>query len=401
MKNMDNYGIFIIMDSTHFHRILSFDLPRSQSAFIWGPRKCGKTTFLQQKYPQSIRYDFLMTDLRFEMLKAPSLLRQELCAIEKTQRLLSPVVLDEVQYVPQLLDEVQWLIDNKGISFILCGSSARKLKRGHANMLGGRAWRFQLHPLCWQEVPSIDLRKALNCGLLPAHYRMDDAARSLKAYVVDYLKEEILEEGLTRNIAAFSRFTDVLGFCTGELVNYNNIARDTGVDNKTVKQYFQIVLDTLLGTLLPPFAKRNKRAILTATPKFYLFDVGVAGYLAKRTVNALEGSEFGRAFEHFIFMELLAWRSYREINVDFSYWRTSTGLEVDFIIGDAQAAIEVKGSSNISGKEMKGLRAFIDEHQPKQAIVVCNEQRIRRVGEVVIYPWRDFLDALWGGKLFG
>jgi predicted AAA+ superfamily ATPase len=216
---------------------------------------------------------------------------------------------------------------------------------------------------------------------------------------VDYLKEEILEEGLTRNIQAFSRFTDVLGFCNGELVNYANIARETGVDNKTVKEYFQIVLDTLLGTLLPPYAKRRKRSILTATPKFYLFDVGVAGYLSRRRVEALEGREFGRAFEHFIYMELLAWRSYREININFSFWRTATGLEVDFIIGDAQVAIEVKGTSSVSNKETRGLRAFIEEHTPQKAIVVCNERRIRKVGEVTVYPWRDFLEALWGGKV--
>jgi predicted AAA+ superfamily ATPase len=382
-----------------YSRTLSFDLPMSQSAFIWGPRKCGKTTYLLQKYPQSIRYDFLKTDIRFEMLKNPARLRQELTAMEDDNQFQSPVILDEVQYVPQLLDEVQWLIDNKKTSFVLCGSSARKLKRGHANMLGGRAWRFELYPLCYKEVPSIDLLKALNNGLLPAHYNMDDAKRSLKAYVGDYLKEEILEEGLTRNIQAFSRFTDVLGFCSGEMVNYNNIARETGVDGKTVKGYFQIVLDTLLGTFLPPYSKKNKRSVVTTTPKFYLFDVGVAGYLARRTVNTLAGSEFGRAFEHYIYMELLAYRSYHELDMDFSYWRTSSGLEVDFIVGNAEIAIEIKGTNNISNKETRGLRAFIDEYRPLKALIVCNETRLRQVGDITVYPWRDFLDALWSEKI--
>lgn len=390
------------MSTSIIKRALDFDLPASQSAFVWGPRKCGKTTYLKQRYPQGKYYDFLQTDLRLEMLKNPARLRQELELANAEQFMHNPVILDEVQYVPPLLDEVQWLIDNRRISFVLCGSSARKLKRGHANMLGGRAWRFELHPLCYREVPSMDLLKALNNGLLPAHYLMENAhaQRSLKAYVIDYLKEEILEEGLTRNIQAFSRFTDVLGFCSGEMVNYNNIARETGVDSKTVKGYFQIVLETLLGTFLPPYSKRKKRAVITSTPKFYLFDVGVAGYLARRSVNALAGPEFGRAFEHYLYMELLAYRSYRECNVEFSYWRTSNGLEVDFVVDNPLVAIEAKGTATISNKETHGLRAFIEEHRPDKAIIVCNESRPRRDGEIMIYPWRDFLDALWSGMIF-
>lgn len=388
------------MHAKLFKRALTFELPASQSAFIWGPRKCGKTTYLRQLYPQGIFYDFLKTDLRFEMLKNPARLRQELELTDTEKLLRHPVILDEVQYVPQLLDEVQWLIDNRQISFVLCGSSARKLKRGHANMLGGRAWRFELHPLCYREVPSLDLLKVCNNGLLPAHYLMENAQRSLRAYIIDYLKEEIFEEGLTRNIQAFSRFTDVLGFCSGEMINYNNIARETGVDGKTVKAYFQIVLDTLLGTFLPPYPKRKKRAIITSTPKFYLFDVGVAGYLARRSVNALAGPEFGRAFEHYLYMELLAYRSYKERNIEFSYWRTSNGLEVDFIVDNPVVAIEAKGTATISNKDTRGLRAFIEEHHPEKAIIVCNESRPRRIGEIMIYPWRDFLDALWNGTIF-
>ena len=388
------------MSALLFERTLAFDLPASQSAFVWGPRKCGKTTYLRRRYPQGIYYDFLKTDLRLEMLKNPSRLRQELELLDAERFRHNPVILDEVQYVPQLLDEVQWLIDNRQISFVLCGSSARKLRRGHANMLGGRAWRFELHPLCYREVSSMDLLKALNNGLLPAHYLTENAQRFLKAYVVDYLKEEIFEEGLTRNIQAFSRFTDVLGFCSGEMVNYNTIARETGVDSKTIKGYFQIVLDTLLGTFLPPYSKRKKRAVITSTPKFYLFDVGVAGYLAKRSVNALAGPEFGRAFEQYLYMELLAYRSYQELNVDFSYWRTSNGLEIDFVVDKPLVAIEAKGTATISNKETHGLRAFIEEHRPDKAIIVCNESRPRRVGEIMIYPWRDFLDALWSGRIF-
>ena len=379
-------------------RVLEIDLPEGQSAFLWGARKTGKTTFLKGSFPESIVYDFLKTDLLLEFTRRPSRLREELLE-KKPAEIRSPIILDEVQKVPAVLDEVHWLIENENLSFILCGSSARKLRRGRANLLGGRAWRFQMHPLSWREIPDLDLVRALNNGLIPAHYLQDGGRRSLKAYVADYLKEEVFDEGLTRNVAAFSRFFEAVGFSHGQLTNYSRIARDCGVDAKTVREYYQILVDTLLGTMLLPFKRRQSRQVIGRAPKFYLFDVGVAGFLAGRRIETLRGEQFGHAFEHFILMEILAHRSYSEQDYPIRFWRTKSGLEVDFVLGDGEIAIEVKGSDSLEARDLRPLRAFIDEYGPRQALVVCNESRPRLVGEIHVLPWREFLSRLWNGDI--
>lgn len=382
-----------------FERTLRFELPRNQSAFLWGPRKTGKSTWLRQRFPDSLVYDFLKTDLMVEASKDPSVVREEIISEQERGRIKGPVVIDEVQKVPQVLDEVHWLIENRGISFILCGSSARALKREKANMLGGRAWRFQLHPLTRHEIPEFDLLRALNHGLIPSHYLSSSIRRTLRSYVNDYLREEIREEGLVRNFRAFSRFTDVLGFNTGELVNYNNIARETAVDAKTVKEYFQIVHDTMLGAYVEPYRGKGKRSALTATPKFYLFDTGVASYLSGRTVSVEEGPEFGRALEHFIWMELCAYNSYSELDFPIRYWRTTKGHEVDFVLGNGDVAVEITSTKAITNKHTRGLRSFLEENKPGRAIIVNNAPRACKSGVIEVLPWRQFLSQLWSGKL--
>lgn len=377
--------------------MLSLDLPARQSAFLWGPRKTGKTTFLAQRFPKSMRYDLLQTDLLFDLLKRPARLREEIEAAPAAVR-SHPVVIDEVQKAPALLDEVHWLIENRHIQFILTGSSARKLKRGRANLLGGRAWRFEMHPLVSPEIPDLDLLRALQRGLLPAHYLDPHYRRSLQAYVRDYLKEEVFDEGLTRNIPAFSRFFDALGYSHGELTNYANIARDCGVDSKTVKEYYQIVTDTLLGSTIAPFTKRGGRSTIMKAGKFYLFDVGVAGAITKRTLAEPRGEEFGRAFEHFLLMEIQAHRAYRSLDYDIHFWRTKSGLEVDFILGGGEVAIEVK-SGPIRPGDLRGIHAFADEHHPRRAIVVSMEPRASVREGIQIVPWREFLGRLWGDEL--
>ncbi len=379
-------------------RIINLDLPTGQSAFLWGARKTGKSTLLKMRFPDSIVYDFLKTDLLFELTKRPALLREQLLA-RTPEELQHPVILDEVQKVPHLLNEVHWLIENKGIGFILCGSSARKLRRGHANLLGGRAWRFHMHPLTTRELPELDLLQALNLGLIPAHYLQTHGRRDLKAYVSDYLKEEVFDEGLTRNIPAFSRFFEAMGYSHGQLTNFANIARECGVDAKTVREYYQILMDTLLGMMLPPFKRRQSRQVIGKASKFYLFDVGVAGFLSGRKIESERGELFGQAFEHFMLMELVAHRSYLELEHKLAFWRTKSGLEVDFILGDGQVAIEVKGTRSVQSRDLRPLRAFIDEYSPAKAIVVCNESQARRVGEIDILPWREFLNRLWDGSI--
>lgn len=379
-------------------RILNIDLPPRQSAFLWGPRKTGKSTYLRTKFPDSLVYDFLKTDLFLEMTKRPSLLREKILAKNDTVK-EKPIILDEVQKVPPLLDEVHWLIENKGLHFILCGSSARKLKRGKSNLLGGRAWRYEMFPFVTAELEDLDLLKALNRGLIPAHYFQAEYKKSLRAYTQDYLKEEVFDEGLTRNIPAFSRFFDAMSFSHGELTNFSNIARECGVDSKTVKEYYQILCDTLLGSFVRPFKKRQNRQVISRSAKFYLFDVGVAGAIIKRQVLEEKGVAFGKAFEHFIYMELVAYNSYTERDYEINFWRTKSGLEVDFVLGSGEVAIEVKSSSSITSRHLHPISTFMDLYSPRKAIVVCNEKEERLVGKIRIMPWRNFLHLLWHDKI--
>ena len=383
-----------------FVRHLQIDLPDRQSAFLWGPRKTGKSTFLRQSLPNSLVYDFLKIDVMLDFVRRPSLLREQLLAQPETV-LARPVILDEVQKVPELLDEVHWLIENRGLRFVLCGSSARKLRRGRANLLGGRAWRYEMFPLVSAELRENDLEilTILNRGLVPDHFTQKHYRRSLDAYVRDYLKEEVFDEGLTRNIPAFSRFFDAIGFSHGELTNYANIARECGVSSKTVKEYYQILVDTLLARLVEPYRRRRNRQVITKAPKFYLFDVGVAGALTKRHLPEPRGAAFGQALEHFIFMELTAHASYSQLSYDIRFWRTRTGFEVDFVLGDGQVAIEVKGATRVDSRDLRPLRAFMDEHRPAKAFVVCSEPQERLVGAIRVTPWRDFLQALWSGEV--
>jgi len=379
-------------------RTLKMDLPPGQSAFLWGPRKTGKTTYLRQKYPRSVVFDFLKTDLFLEFSKRPALLREQLLAKEKST-LKYPVILDEVQKVPQVLDEVHWLIENKGLHFILCGSSARKLRRGQANLLGGRAWRYEMFPLIFKELKNPNLLQILNHGLIPSHFQNTGYRKSLRGYVQDYLKEEVFDEGLTRNISAFSRFFDAMGYSHGELTNYANIARDCGVDAKTVKEYYRILVDTLLGRMVEPFKKRPERQVIGKASKFYLFDVGVAGALTKRHLEEEKGEPFGKALEHFIFMELAAQSSYHDLHYDIHFWRTKSGQEVDFVLGGGEVAIEVKGSSRVDNRELRSLNVFIEKYAPRQALLVCNEKEERLHGPIRIMPWKNFLHDLWEGKI--
>ncbi|HEX9885075.1 MAG TPA: AAA family ATPase, partial [Longimicrobiales bacterium] len=310
-------------------RRLRIDLPERQSAFLWGPRKVGKSTFLRETFPDSIVFDFLKTDLMLDLTRRPALLRERLMA-EDPGRLAHPVILDEVQKVPAVLDEVHWLIENMDLRFVLCGSSARQLRRGQVNLLGGRAWRYEMFPLVTPELEdhgTLDLLRILQRGTIPDHHASPGYLRSLDAYVQDYLKEEVFAEGLTRNAPAFSRFFEAITHSHGELTNYANVARDVGVDAKTVKAYYEILVDTLLGRFVEPYRRRPGRQIITRAPRFYLFDVGVAGAVTRRRVTETRGEVFGRAFEHFVFTELAAHASYSGLDYPIRFWRTKSGLE--------------------------------------------------------------------------
>lgn len=309
-------------------------------------------------------------------------------------------MIDEVQKIPELLEEVHWLLENTRTRFILCGSSARKLRRKARNLLGGRAVEHHLFPLTSHEVPDLDLDKFLNHGGLPAHYLVPEPAPLLKAYVNAYIKEEIIDESVTRNIPAFARFLQVVGLTHGQQLNFANIARECGVSASTVRSYFQILKDTLLGFELEPWRKAGKRR-LVETAKFYLFDIGVANFLHPEASRVTPGSDlYGRAFEHFLLNEVRAYLEYQKRDLPLTYWRTSSGYEVDLIAGDRILAAEFKAKREVRAEDLRGLRAFKEENRVKRAILVSREERKRTTeDEIEILPWRSFLVELWGGKM--
>ena len=379
---------------SEYKRTLEIDLDGNNAAFLWGPRKVGKTTLLHQKFPRAKYYDLLDTELKTQLTLKPALLREEILA-EKP----GLVILDEIQKVPALLDEVHWCLENTKTKFVMCGSSARKLKRGAANLLGGRAWRFELFPLTTKEIGECDLLRIFNHGLIPKHYIETKVDRSLKSYVFDYIEEEIRAEALVRNIPSFARFLDAVSLTHGLLINYANIARDCGVSPKTAREYYQILQDTLLGHELPPWRKRKKRRLIE-TAKFYLFDPGVIRALSGFRKIQPGTEEFGRYFEHFLIEEIRAFLSYREKNLSLSYWRTSTGMEVDLIIGNMELAIEFKATRQADDRHFKSLFALKEDQEVSELIVVSLDEKPRTTKDgIKIYPWRTFCEKLWQGDI--
>lgn len=379
---------------SEFIRVQKIVDAQEDSVFLWGARQVGKSTLVKSVYPNAKIYDLLKSDEYTRLLRRPQLLREELLSFgEETL-----VVIDEIQKIPQLLDEVHWLIVNRGIRFILCGSSARKLKRIGTNLLGGRAMSVKLYPLVSAEIPDFDLVRGINHGMLPRHYLAANPKKRLEAYIGTYLKEEIQDEAVVRQLAAFNRFLDVAAQSNGEIINYKNIAQDCGVSAVTVKEYFAILQQTLIGYMLPAFTDSKKRRAITA-PKFYYFDVGVANHLLHRS-NLQQGSvDFGHAFEHLMIQELIAYLSYSESDEHLSYWRTASGYEVDAIIGDGRVAIEFKSSEEVQSKHTKGLKAFSEEYADARLIVVSMDVNPRMLNGVEIVPAMDFLQLLWEGKI--
>jgi len=366
-------------------------LPHGKSAFLWGPRKVGKTYWISHTLSGAEIIDLLKTDTLAEYISRPALLR------ERYQNHKGLIVIDEVQKIPPILDEVHWLIENKGMSFLLTGSSARKVRRGHANLLGGRAWRRTMNPLSYMEVTDFNLERIMVSGLLPPHYLSINPVEDLRSYIADYLKEEIIAEALTQNIPAFNEFLRVAAITSSELINYVNIARETGVSHKVVRTYFDILEDTYLGFRIPPWKKSKNRRMIT-TEKFYLFDVGVANYLARRQPK-IGSQEFGKAFEHYILMELKAYQSYRNPDMPVTFWRTSTGREVDFILGDKEVAIEIKGSSRIHEGDIGTLQALLEDGPVKKCCIVCLEKQPRQLTiNIEAIPWQMFIERLWYGE---
>lgn len=377
-----------------FKRFINLLEPsQKRSLFLFGPRQTGKTFLLKQTFPDSPFYNLLLAEHFSRISHRPSVIREEL--LEKKFQGNIPIIIDEIQKLPMLLDEVHYLIEEHGFRFILTGSSARKLKRGGANLLGGRAWTRFLFPLVFPEVPHFNLNRALNYGTLPFIYQSDSPDEDLLAYCGTYLKEEIQAEGAVRRIDNFARFLQVAALVNAELLNYESVSRDTTIPVRTVRDYFSILEDTLIGTLLPPLGRTTHRKAVSAA-KFYFFDIGVSNHLAGRTAVRPKTELFGKCFEHLIFTELRAWLEYTRDTRPLTFWRDYNGHEVDFIIGD-EIAIEVKSSELVVDKHCKCLRILSKELPMQKKIVVSMDPAPRLLTDIEILPWHEFLTRLWDG----
>ena len=367
-----------------------------RSLFLIGPRQTGKSSYVSEQlgYIPAVSYNLLDNSLRLRLTADPSYMRQEIDA----RGLHDCVVfIDEIQKCPFLLDEIHLLIEERGIRFLLSGSSARKLRSGGVNLLGGRARSRSMHPFAFPEIAGEDfsLERVFKSGLLPPHYLSSTPDEDLNAYVNIYLVEEIAAEGAARNLPAFARFLQTAATTNTRMLNYTNVANDAQVPRQTISLWYQILLDTMLGYEVPAFTKTVKRKAI-GTAKFYFFDTGIVRVLRKLPQVNPGSSDYGEFFEQYIFMELRAWIDYHRPNTDLSYWRSNTGFEVDFILG-GRVAIEIKSAEQVQKKHLKGVKALREEQIMTRYVVVCREPRPRLVDDILILPWQDFLEQLWSG----
>ena len=368
------------------------------SVFLFGPRQTGKSTFIRHEIMPLAKkaYSLLDHGLLHRFKADPTRLRREVEAEGWNDCIL---IIDEVQKCPELLDEIHYLIEERGIRFLLTGSSARSLKRSGVNLLGGRGRDRSFHPFLYRELVSygFDLLKSMSHGLIPNHYFADDPDDLLQSYVSRYLSEEIIAEGASRNIPAFSRFLEAAAICNAQQLDYTSLASDTGVSRQTIQNYFQILKDTLLGYELAAWTKTAKRKSM-ATPKFYFFDMGVVKALRHLGLISEASKEFGDFFEHFLFLEMRAWIDYTKPSRTFHYWRSTSAFEVDFIL-DGKAAVEVKSTMNPSQKHLNGLKALREEGVIEKFFLVCRSQEKLLIDGIIVYPWQQFLRDLWDGMI--
>lgn len=376
-------------------RFFKLEDAQDESVFFFGARQTGKTTLLKQLFPHVRYYDLLKSDEYERLARKPQLLREELKDFSENEL----VIIDEIQKLPILLDEVHWLMVNCGLRFILTGSSARKLRRSGVNLLGGRALVNNFYPLVSAEIEDFDIDRAVNNGMIPRHYLVGDASRRLSGYVGLYLQTEIVDEAIVRNLPSFNKFLEAAALTSGEMLVYSNIAADCGVSSVTVKSYFEILIDTLFGYMVPAYTKTVKRKLIQA-PKFYLFDVGVTNFLLHRSSLRQGSPEYGHAFEHFIIQELIAYLGYQGRQKELSYWRTGSGVEIDAVLGDAQVGVEIKSSTEVKDMHLRGLRSFGEDYPQARLIVVSFDPYRRRKDRIEIIPVREFLADLWSGKIY-
>ena len=361
--------------------------------FLLGPRATGKSTCVAQQLAERAEVIDLLDSETF--FKFSNDYRQLEATVAQSQHRI--IVIDEIQKLPQLLNDVHRLIEQRQMHFLLTGSSTRKLRRGGVNLLAGRAWEAQLFPLTYHELSQFDLERYLHFGGLPAVHLSAKPAEELRAYVSTYMRQEIQEEGLVRRLPAFTRFLQAMALSNGEILNYAKVASDCQTAPSTVAAYGQILEDTLLAAPLHPWMRAKKRKAVR-TAKLYFFDTGVARALAGLSSIERNSSLYGKSFEHFIWMELRAWLSYTRREEELSFWRTRHGYEVDFLIG-SELAIEVKASKSVSSRDLKGLRALAEEGSCQKFYLVSQDTLNKKYEQFHALHWRTFLDQLWEDKL--
>lgn len=379
-----------------FNRCLDISgLLKKKSIFLFGPRATGKTTLIyDQLRHDACVIDLLKSDYVLRLSSRPSELE---AVIERNKKTF--VVIDEIQKIPLLLDEIQRLIETKKYRFLLTGSSARKLKAGRSNLLAGRAWNAELFPLTSWEIgiENMNLKKYFLHGGLPAIYLSSDPKEELRAYIRNYLYEEIQAEGIVRKIPAFSRFLETAALTNGQLLNYAQIASDSEVPAPTVREYYQILVDTLIGFMVEPWTKSKKRKAIS-TAKFYFFDCGVVHALQQKWNISEQSVDFGNALEHFIAMELRSYLHYSRIFEELKFWRSTSQFEVDFVIAD-QMAIEVKAKKKVSDRDLKNIKALQEENIFKKYFLVSQDPIEAVRNRVTCVPWQTFLKDLWSGNI--
>jgi predicted AAA+ superfamily ATPase len=369
------------------------DLPAllaRRSCFLFGPRGAGKSFLIREQLKQrAVVLDLLRSEVFLRLSSDPSQLESMIDAAGDS----SLVVIDEVQKIPLLLDEVHRLIEERRIRFLLTGSSARKLKRGRANLLGGRASQAELFPLAWKELADFDLLRYLRFGGLPRVCLSEEPEEDLDAYVRTYLTEEIQAEGFIRRLPPFNRFLQTAALANGELINFANVASDAQVAPSTVREHYQLLEDTLIGFFLLPWTQSKKRKAIS-TAKFYFFDTGVTHTLAGTKHLDRNSDLFGRSFEHFLAMELRSALSYRRTREPLRFWRSTHGHEVDFIVGDRFAA-EIKAKTRTAERDARGLKAFQEEGAVRRYYLVSQDRVERKSQGIEYIHWETFLTRLW------
>ncbi|MCX6130910.1 MAG: DUF4143 domain-containing protein [Proteobacteria bacterium] len=359
---------------------------------LLGPRRTGKSALIRHEFPDAKVYNLLKADDFQRLAARPSLIREALMAEPR-----SLVVIDEIQKLPQLMDEVHLMIEEMGQRFLLTGSSARKLRRTHTSLMAGRAKVISLHPFVSAEVPDFDLDQVLLYGFLPPIYLSADPEDELAGYGGEYLREEIQAEALSRSIENFSRFLDRAAFTNAQLINFESVASDAQVPARTVREYYTVLEDTLIGRMLEPIQQIGSRKVISKG-KFYFFDTGVVHQLQNiKNLPALSPG-YGDAFESFIFHELRTYLDYNNKRESLHFWRTNTGVEVDFIL-DGKIGIEVKASKSVDAKDMKGLKALAEEGKMERLMIVSRDPERRQVDKIEIWPYRLFLEELWNHSI--